>query len=76
MNKVILISSSQGKIKEFKEFVPHLEIQTGKDLPEVLGTMDEVIIYKSLLAGKDYLVEDTIVSIDNEEIVDIKFYIS
>lgn len=68
-----LSSSNQNKIKEFKRIIKDLEIVSGPDLKEVQGTMDEVIIYKSLQAGRDFIVEDTILKIDGKEVVDIKF---
>ena len=69
-----LLSSNENKIKEFKRILgKSLEIGKGKDLPEVLGNMDEVILYKSLLSGKDTIVEDTILKIDGVEVVDIRY---
>jgi hypothetical protein len=38
-----------------------------------MGTKDDVIIYKSLDAGKNIIVEDTILIVNNEEIVDIRW---
>lgn len=72
-NKYILSTSNKTKIKEFKEYFPELEIINGPDIKEVLGTLDEVILYKSLSAGKDILVEDTVLVINNEVKVDIKW---
>ena len=72
-----LLSSSKNKIKEFKHLVElllfNLKVALGKDLPEIEGSMDEVILYKSLDAGKGYLVEDTILIIDGQEVVDIRW---
>lgn len=70
---MILVSSNQTKIKEFKSYFPDLTIQSGSDIKEVLGNVDEVILYKSLEAGKNYVVEDTIVSVDGKEIVEIRW---
>ena len=69
-----IISSNQNKINEYKRFgLSNLEILTGKDIREVAGTSEEVIIYKSLEAGEDIIVEDAILIIDGVEIVDIKY---
>jgi inosine/xanthosine triphosphate pyrophosphatase family protein len=73
---MILVSSNLTKIAEFKNYLGDtLQIQSGKDLPEVLGTIDEVITYKSLDAGDGYIVEDTILIINGEEVVDIRWKI-
>jgi len=71
--EIILVSSNKNKIEEFKEYISNLKIQEGKDLKEVDGNMDEVIIHKAKAAGKGFVVEDTIVSVDNKEIVDIRW---
>lgn len=68
-----LSSSNQNKITEFKRIIPELEIIQGKDLKEVNGTHQEVILYKALDAGKDMIVEDTILMIDGVEVVDIRW---
>ena len=71
---MILSSSSDNKITEFKRILGNdLKIVKGKDLKEVDGTMDEVILYKSLAAGKDFIVEDTILIINGKEVVDIRW---
>jgi len=66
-------TSNQNKINEIKRIFPNIEVVKGADLKEVLGTMDEVILYKSLDAGKDFVVEDTILTIDGQEVVDIRW---
>lgn len=70
---MILVSSNQKKINEFKNYFPDLIVQTGKDIKEVLGTKEEVIMYKSLEAGNNYVVEDTIVEVDGKELVEIRW---
>ena len=70
---MILCSSNEIKIKEFKQILGDLiEIEEGKDLEEVMGTSEEVILYKSILCGKGYVVEDTILEINGIEVVDIR----
>jgi len=70
-----LVSSNETKLKEFQRILPEMEILKGLDLREVQGTPEEVIIHKSLEAGKGTVVEDTILIIEGEEIVDIKWKI-
>jgi len=68
-----LVSSNETKLKEFQRILPMMEILKGLDLPEVEGSSDQVIIYKSLAAGKGTVVEDTILIIEGEEVIDIKW---
>jgi inosine/xanthosine triphosphate pyrophosphatase family protein len=69
-----LVSSNQNKIKEFKRILDtNLEIEEGKDLPEVDSNMDDVIIHKAKDAGPGYIVEDTILKLDGVEVVDIRW---
>jgi inosine/xanthosine triphosphate pyrophosphatase family protein len=70
-----IVTSNINKLKEFKRILPDIESVSGKDLREVQGTPEEVVIYKAIDAGKDLIVEDTILIIDGEEIVDIKWKI-
>jgi len=81
-NSVIIETSNADKIKEISEAFPDLKISNGEDMPEVLGSMSEVILYKSFQKNKPgTIVEDTILSQYNtetnlyEEIVDIKWNI-
>lgn len=69
-----IISSNQNKINEYKRFGIHnLEVLSGKDIKEVSGSSEEVVVYKCLEAGEDVIVEDAILIIDGVEIVDIKY---
>jgi len=71
---MILKTSNKSKMAEFKRILgDKLVIEPGIDLPEVDGNKDEVIIYKSLEAGKNIIVEDTILLLDGKEVVDIKW---
>lgn len=73
--EVILSSSNKSKINEFKEILPNLKTVVGKDIREVKGTMDDVIIYKTLEANKNEMVDDTILIVNGKEVVDIKWNI-
>ncbi|WP_448698234.1 non-canonical purine NTP pyrophosphatase [Mucilaginibacter sp. AW1-3] len=64
-------TSNYHKITEYKAF--GIDARLGPDIKEVLGTVDEVIIYKILSSPVDTLVEDTVLEIEGKQIVDIKF---
>lgn len=69
-----IISSNINKINEYKRFgIQNLEVIAGKDIKEVLGTSEEVIIHKCLEVGENVIVEDAILIINGIEIVDIKY---
>lgn len=70
---MIILTSNKDKIREINELAPHIKTEKGPDLKEVLGNKDEVIIYKTLQTFPGYIVEDTILEIDGEEVVDIKW---
>ena len=71
-----LVTSNKFKLQEFQRFGLNIQMEKGLDLEEVLGTPKEVVIYKAIEAGANLLVEDTILTIDGEEIVDIRERIS
>lgn len=55
-----IVTSNKDKIKEFARFSNGaFEYQEGKDLREVDSDDLEVILYKALEAGTDFVVEDT-----------------
>lgn len=73
--KIILKTSNPYKLSEYQRLLNghDIEIQKGMDVKEVLGTIDEVIIYKTLAAGENILVEDTTLIINGKEEVEIKW---
>ena len=73
MKNLVLMSSNKDKLKEFKQFIPNIEMKKGPDLKEVDGTKKEVALYKSLMSGENTIIEDTILMINDEEVVDIKW---
>lgn len=76
--KIILSTSNQNKIKEFQRFGLNFDVVNGKDLKEVNSNIDDVIKYKALEASKtndNVLVEDTVLIVNGEEIVDIRWRI-
>ncbi|MBB4865374.1 inosine/xanthosine triphosphate pyrophosphatase family protein [Pseudomonas nitritireducens] len=73
----IIVTSNQTKIREYGRFAgAGLRIQEGEDLAEVMGSPDEVLIYKALAAGEGRMVEDAILVIDGEPVVDTKYRVS
>lgn len=70
---MFLVSSNRRKLAEIEEFGLALDLKAGLDLPEVAGTPDEVACYKALAAGPGAVVEDTILVIDGEPVVDIRW---
>jgi inosine/xanthosine triphosphate pyrophosphatase family protein len=69
-----LISSNPIKIAEYQRFSnTELRLDSGVDLDEVDGTPDDVIIHKALAAGPGRMVEDSIMVIDGEPMVDIRW---
>ena len=68
-----LVTSNARKLREFERFGLSLSLAFGVDLPEVDGDADEVVVRKALAAGADRIVEDTILEINGEPIVDIRW---
>lgn len=68
MNK-FLVTSNIDKLKEFKRFGLHdIMIEKGIDLDEVDSDSETVILYKSISAGPNRIVEDTSLHIDGENV--------
>ena len=75
-SKVYLGSSSKGKLDEYMGFGLPLKQISLPDAPEVLGTEEEVIIYKALNFGENFLVEDTSLHVEGFDVgVNIKWLI-
>ena len=75
-SKIYLGTSSQGKLDEYNSFGLSLKNKIIPDAPEVLGTEEEVIIYKALNFGENILVEDTSLHVEGEDFgVNIKWLI-
>lgn len=71
-----LVSSNPRKLTEFAAFgIDRLIIEEGRDLAEVLGTPDEVIVHKAIAAGPNRIVEDSILIVGGETIVDARYRI-
>lgn len=69
-----ILSSNQNKIYEFERILNNLiNVEVGPDIKEIDGSAFDIIIYKSLHAGQDTIVEDTVLYIDDKLINDIKW---
>lgn len=69
MKNYVLVSSNENKLKEFKRLgLENVEIEKGKDLPEVDSDPITVILYKSLAAGAGRIVEDTSLFVEEMDI--------
>lgn len=76
LHDFVIVTSNEQKIEEYARFAgPDLKVKPGDDLPEVLGTPDEIIIHKALMAGEGNMVEDAIMWINGEVHVDVKWKI-
>ena len=74
-NELTILSSNEKKIREYNRFGLNVKAEKGLDLPEVDGDINDVIIYKSLIAGTNKIVEDTILEVDGVEVIDIRWKI-
>lgn len=72
---IVLTTSNKKKLEEFKRFGLSFDVSEGMDLKEIKSNINNVIVHKALDAGVSKLVEDTVLVIDNEEIVDIRWKI-
>lgn len=72
---MVIVTSNKKKLKEYNDFGLDIKAEPGLDLPEVDSNIDDVIVYKSLAAGENKIVEDTILEVDGVEIVDIRWKI-
>ena len=73
--KFTLVTSNKRKIREYKEFLPDLRIEEGKDLPEVESDDVTVALYKGVDNGPFTISEDTSLEIEGEEIgVNLKWF--
>jgi len=70
-----LKTSNKYKISEYQRLLSseNIIIEEGEDLKEILGTADEVIMYKAIDAGENILVEDATLIINGREEVEIKW---
>lgn len=72
---MIFVTSNENKIREIKSILPNAKVEKGRDLSEVDGTPLQVVVYKAIDAGKDRVVDDTILIINGKPVVDIRWRI-
>ena len=69
-----LASSNKTKIAEYTRLSQGLiPVITGTDLKEIFGTPDQIALYKALEGGEGLIVEDSILVVDDEPVIDIKW---
>lgn len=71
INLLKLVTSNENKLNEYNSFsnTGKLQILKGKDLPEVESPDPlTVILYKSILAGNETIVEDTSFVVDGADV--------
>ncbi len=74
LSEFTLVTGNDDKIREFSRFgLTNLSSAKGEDIEEVDGTPEEVIVYKAIEAGAMRIVEDSVVLIDGEPMVDIRW---
>lgn len=71
-----LITSNINKKNEFLSLGLPIEIRSGIDIKEVLADHETVAIYKALEAGIDSVIDDTILTFNGKEIVDVRWKIA
>lgn len=70
----IIYTSNENKIKEYERFGLNIKAEKGKDLPEVNGTPEEVIIYKALEMPDNGIAEDTSLDVEGLDVgVNVRF---
>lgn len=72
---ILLVTSNNNKLNELIRLGLPISGIKNIDLPEVLADPMTVALYKSLEAGSNTIVEDTVLRIDNNNIVDIRWRI-
>ena len=68
-----MLTSNKHKIAEYTALGLPFTVAQGDDLPEVVADPVTIVKYKALAAGSKAIVEDTILEVDGEEIIDIKW---
>lgn len=73
-NILKLSSSNKQKIAEYKAFnIKGMTVVAGEDHKEVKADADTVALYKAMSAGENIIVDDTILVVNDEEVVDIRW---
>lgn len=72
-SKIKISTSNKQKLQEYKDMNLNFEVIQGQDLKEVKSDALTVSIYKAIDSGLNILVEDTILKVNGQEIVDIRW---
>jgi hypothetical protein len=75
LESLVLVTSNKQKLKEYQDMGLPFSVSEGQDLPEIIADPLTVALYKAKAAGKNRLVEDTILMINGEEVIDIRWRI-
>lgn len=73
---MFLITSNASKRAEFESLGLNIDIRSGMDIKEVDADHETVAIYKALEAGIGAVIDDTILTFNGEEVVDVRWRIS
>lgn len=71
---MFLLTSNQHKVDEYRSL--GIDARIGPGLPEVMGTIDQVIVYKVLGSDSQTLVDDTVLEVNDKTFVDAKYKLS
>lgn len=73
---MIVVTSNKRKREEYQRFgIPNLTVLEGPDIREIDSNPDQIIAYKTIEAGEGRIVEDAIITINDEPIIDVKWKI-
>lgn len=75
MSSVFLVTSNPQKLAEYRSYGLPFEVRKGVDIKEVVSDSLTVAIYKALAAGENALVEDSVLTINGVEVIDIRWRI-
>jgi hypothetical protein len=66
-------SSNVKKIEDVNRLFPNISTKLSVDLPEIIDSAFNTILYKTLLSNENEIIEDASVEIDGKLIIDIKW---
>lgn len=73
LSELTYCSSNIKKIKDVNRLFPDLSTKLSVDLPEIIDSAFNTILYKTLLSNENEIIEDASVEIDGKLIIDIKW---
>ena len=66
-------SSNIKKIENVNRLFPNISTKLSADLPEIIDSAFNTILYKTLLSNENEIIEDASVEVDSKLIIDIKW---